>query len=58
MADERTVSRMTWINTPIRNGQDADTVMDHVTVGEFYMDQLAVCVSTALCISLLPSYEC
>jgi hypothetical protein len=49
---------MTWINTPIRNGQDADTVMDHVTVGEFYMDQMAVCVSTTLHISLVTSYKC
>ncbi|CDO69056.1 hypothetical protein BN946_scf184992.g5 [Trametes cinnabarina] len=39
MADERLMSVISWINGPRRSGQDVQTVADHLTIRQHYMNK-------------------
>jgi hypothetical protein len=39
MADERTVSVITWMNSPLRNQQKVDTIFSFAQIRAYYRDQ-------------------
>lgn len=43
MPDERTGSKFTWLNSPVRANQDAQTLVDMVRIGQWYGSE-TVCV--------------
>ena len=40
MAEERTISTFTWLNSNLRNGQHAKTLVDMVQIRQWYMYQV------------------
>ncbi|KAL5476496.1 hypothetical protein ACEPAI_3353 [Sanghuangporus weigelae] len=40
MADERTASTMNWFNSPLRNKQDASTIVRMMTVRQWYLNPI------------------
>lgn len=42
MPDERTGSTFTWLNSPTRGNQNAQTLVDMVRIGQWYKDRSQV----------------
>ncbi|KAI0759610.1 hypothetical protein BC629DRAFT_1454856 [Irpex lacteus] len=36
MPDERTASKFTWLNSPLRGNQNTQTLIDMIQVGQYY----------------------